>query len=155
MIAFTSEKHSAVSGAKAGVKPGQGTYRQREIARVSSWRPHIHPSDLAELASLFRTMFCHRLGADIPGLTQSKCRCNSRNRTMSQCPRGNQRNITHDALVLLFQEAGLITRKEPLRCRCSGKESRSREVQQARGNREVDGMTFYPLVHEAYGRWPR
>ena len=36
---------------------------------------------------------------------------------MSQCPRGNQRNIIHNALVLnyaqMFRDAGLITRTEP------------------------------------------
>ena len=36
---------------------------------------------------------------------------------MSQCPRGNRRNITHDALVLnysqMFREADFITRTEP------------------------------------------
>ena len=36
---------------------------------------------------------------------------------MSQCPRGNQRNITHDVLVLnyaqMLREAGFITRPEP------------------------------------------
>jgi hypothetical protein len=78
-------------------------------------------------ASIFRTMICHRLGADIPGITQVKCRCNTRNRSgwidskgihlMAQCPRGNQRFNTHDALVLnyaqMLREAGFLTRMEP------------------------------------------
>src|SRR3546814_772724 len=72
-------------------------------------------------------MICHRLGADIPGTSQVKCRCNARNRSgwidskgihlMAQCRRGNQRFNTHDALVLsyaqMLREAGYLGRMEP------------------------------------------
>ena len=120
---------------------------------------------------------------------------------MSQCPRGNPRNITHDGLVhnyaQMFREAGFITRTEPRNefthmddsakrpdllvynskggracfdisvthpaclhyaqgtIPAPGQAASNREQQKYDKYKELAsnaGMSFYPLVHEAYGR---
>ena len=81
-------------------------------------------------ASTFRTMICHRLAADIPGIIQARCRYNTKTPARMDRPQGSppdgavstrQSKIHHphlsNALVLnyaqMFREAGFLTRIEP------------------------------------------
>ena len=82
------------------------TARAARTRRHGSWHSHATPTLTVE-ATTCRTMICHRLGADIPGIIQARCRCrcNTKRRPgwidrkgvhlVAQCPRGNQRFIAH------------------------------------------------------------